>query len=134
VTVDLEPVANVPIETGDLLTLVVSTRVGTNADDTRCAGTGATHRSAQGLRVYYDSMSRPSRLVGTGTTSFSETLFLRSNGTSCPAGGGQSVGVTDRDLDESAPTAAAAKCLDSQAVAFPGGNPWKDVGAWGALP
>jgi hypothetical protein len=43
----------------DVLGLKVLARIGTNADDTRCSGPGAKN-SAVGLRLYFDSMSRPS--------------------------------------------------------------------------
>jgi len=52
----LQPVSFAP---GDTLSLRVSTRIGTNPDDTKCAG----HANATGLRLYYDASGRPSRFA-----------------------------------------------------------------------
>jgi hypothetical protein len=41
----------------DVLSLVVSTRIGTNPDNTKCAG----HNNAVGLRLYFDAVDRVSR-------------------------------------------------------------------------
>ena len=60
--------SSVPVATGDVLALNVSTRIGTNPDDTKCAG----HNSATGLRLYYDSTNRPSRFDTTITPDPSE--------------------------------------------------------------
>ncbi|SLM48094.1 conserved exported protein of unknown function [Nitrospira japonica] len=51
--------------TSDVLSLKISTRIGTNADSTKCSGPGGSHNNATGLRVYFDSTSRPAALVGT---------------------------------------------------------------------
>src|SRR5262249_30498264 len=53
--------SSVPVASGDVLSLRASTRVGTNADNTKCAG----HNSAAGLRLYYDAANRPSRFDAT---------------------------------------------------------------------
>jgi hypothetical protein len=42
----------------DKLALKLSTRIGTNPDDSKCAG----HSNAVGLRTYFDAVSRPARL------------------------------------------------------------------------
>jgi hypothetical protein len=47
---------------GDTLTLKLSTRIGTEADDTKCSGPGGSHNNAVGLRVYFDAATRQSRL------------------------------------------------------------------------
>ena len=47
-----------PFATGDVLSLRVSTRIGTNPDGTKCAGPGGSHNNALGLRLYYDAASR----------------------------------------------------------------------------
>ncbi len=44
----------------DVLSVKVSTRIGTTGTGTFCGG----HASATGLRFYFDAVSRPSRLVG----------------------------------------------------------------------
>jgi subtilisin family serine protease len=115
-----------PVETGDVLALRVSTRIGTNPDDTKCSG----HSNAVGLRLYYDSTSRPSRFDWTISPDSSENQYLHSNGTAC--GSGPSSGVTTRSLDGTAPTATSAKCKDSGAVSFAGGNPFAVIGVWSA--
>jgi hypothetical protein len=117
--------APVTLASGDVLALRVSTRIGTNSNDTKCPGPGGSHNSATGLRLYYDSPSRPSRFDAN-----SEDLYLRSDGSACPAGGGESPGVTTRFLDTNPPTAASAKCKDSSSVNFAGGNPFKVIGIW----
>ena len=45
------------------LNLKLITRIGTNADGTRCSGPGATHSNAVGLRAYFDATNRASRLT-----------------------------------------------------------------------
>ena len=51
------------LESGDIVSLKVSTRIGTNPDDTKCPG----HNNAVGLRLYYDAVSRPSGFGATIT-------------------------------------------------------------------
>src|SRR6185295_18399164 len=89
----------VPVSSGDVLALRVSTRIGTTAADARCTGVGGNHNSAQGLRIYYDAIGRPSRFDATITPDSSKDLYLDSNGGLCPNGGGESPGVTSRFLD-----------------------------------
>jgi hypothetical protein len=86
----------------------VFTRIGTNPDDTRCTGGGGSHTSAVGLRLYYDSATRASR-VG------NPALYLH---------GASGAGV----LDTTTPTADRARETLSGGIAFPKGNPWKEVG------
>ena len=50
-----------PINPGDVIELKLSTRIGTNLDNTKYAG----HASATGLRVYYDSTGHPARFSET---------------------------------------------------------------------
>jgi hypothetical protein len=77
------------------------------------------HTSARGLRLYYDSKSRASRIE---TPVAPDTgLHLRSDGgnrTTNP-----STGVTTPVLDPTAPTASQAKCLDSAPLDLADGNP-----------
>jgi hypothetical protein len=58
----------------------------------------------------------------------SQDLFLRSDGGACKDA--PSAGVTIRFLDDTDPIAPAAKCKDSAAINFSGGNPWQEIGAW----
>ena len=76
----------------DVLALRVSTRIGTNPDDTKCSGPGGSHNSGAGLRLYYDSTSRASRFDATIAPDPNENLYLRSDGSVC--GGTESTRVT----------------------------------------
>jgi hypothetical protein len=113
---------------GDILSLRVSTRIGTNPDDTKCAGPGGSHNNAVGLRLYYDSTNRPSRfdtnLLGTAD----QDVFLHSDGNPCA--NAPSTGVTNLFLDVNAPTSGDAKCRDSGKLNFAGGNAFSTIGTW----
>jgi hypothetical protein len=113
---------------GDDLSLTVLARIGTGPEGERCSGPGATHASAAGLRVYFDSVSLPSAFgIGMGGGA-PLPVYLRGGGPRClgrpsPAG--------SLSLAEAAGTGVLAKCADSHGVAFQGGdNPWKEVGTW----
>lgn len=128
-----DPFAPVVVTAGDVLSLRVSTRIGTNPDGSKCAGPGGSHNSAVGLRLYYDSASRASRFDATIAPAPSEDLYLHSNGGPCPNGDGQSPGVTAQTLDGTAP-ASSTKCKDSGVVNFAGGNPFSPIGTWSLAP
>lgn len=64
-------------EVGDLLSLKVLTRIGTNPNDSKCPG----HNNAVGLRLYYDAASRPSGFGAQIAPNPLTDLFLHSNGT-----------------------------------------------------
>lgn len=131
--VSFDPFDPVVVTGGDVLALRVSTRIGTNANDTKCAGPGGSHNSAVGLRLYYDSASRASRFDATIAPNPSENLYLHSNGSPCPNGDGQSPNVTVRTLDTT-PSASSTKCKDSGAVNFAGANPFSVIGTWSLAP
>jgi hypothetical protein len=98
--------------TVDMLSLRVSARIGTNPDDTKCPG----HSSAVGLRMYYDSTQRLSRIEAAPAQSSVRNLYLH---------------TTSADIiDGAAPTSATAKFKDSTSVNFAGGNAWKVIGTW----
>ncbi len=98
--------------TVDMLSLRVSARIGTNPDDTKCPG----HSSAVGLRMYYDSTQRLSRIEAAPAQSSVRNLYLH---------------TTSADIiDGTAPTSATAKFKDSTSVNFAGGNAWKVIGTW----
>jgi hypothetical protein len=62
VTVPFDPFSPVEFNGAmDTLTLTLSTRIGTNADGTKCAGPGGSHNNAVGLRLYFDAASRASQ-------------------------------------------------------------------------
>lgn len=114
----------VTLEDSDVLSMRVSTRIGTNANDSFCGG----HASAVGLRLYYDASTRASHFDATIFPAANSDQFLHSDGTAC--GNAPSAGVTTATTDPIAPVAAAAKCLDSGAVKFSGGNAWQVVDDW----
>ncbi len=83
----------------------ILTRIGTNANGTKCSGPGGSHNNAVGLRLYYDATSRPSS-VGDAP------LYLHAS-----------------DLvNTTAPVGSTATQKDSAGVNFSGGNAWKTVG------
>ena len=124
--------APVSTSTGDTLALRFSTRIGTNPNDSKCTGPGRSHSSAVGLRFYYDAASRPSSFGATIAPNPSQSFYLHSNGNACTSA--ESSGVTNRFLNTTVPSAANAKCKDSPAVKFTGGNAWKDIGTWSLAP
>lgn len=119
----------VPIASGDVLALRVSTRIGTTPAGAKCSGPGGSHNSALALRLYHDSASRASRFDATLPPSPNKDLYLHSDGGPC--GGTQG---TNRILDANAPAAANAKCKDSGKVNFAGGNPFSVIGTWSLAP
>jgi hypothetical protein len=97
---------------GDILSVRLLTRIGTNPDDTKCPG----HSNAVGLRLYYDAESRAAGF-GAGITPETPTdLFLHSNGTDF--------------VDEGEPTRTTPQYKDSAGLKFSGGNPWREIGTW----
>jgi extracellular elastinolytic metalloproteinase len=123
--VNWDPFSSVPAGTGDVLSLRLSARIGTNPDGTQCAG----HASAGGLRVYYDATKQASRFDVTLDPNPSTDEYLHSDGGPCNSG--ESAGVTTRYLNSTAPSPnVAAKCKDSSGVSFSGGNAWQEVGTW----
>jgi hypothetical protein len=127
VRVAWSPFDPVSLTGDDRLALRVSARIGTNADGTVCRGPGGSHRSAVGLRLYYDAAGRASHYDATIGTAASQ--YLHSDGGPCP-----SRTVTSRFSDASAPTGATAKCADSGKVNFSGSNPFAVIGTWTIAP
>lgn len=122
----------VPLIAGDVLALRVSTRIGTNPNDTKCTGPGGSHNNAVGLRLYYDSTTRPSRFDATIDPTPSADIYLHSDGGIC--GNTASAGVTTTFLDSTASTASKPRCQDSPSINFAGGNPFKIVAVWSSAP
>ena len=116
VTVDLAPVLESLLVPGDELSLKVRTRIGTNPDDTKCLG----HASASGLRLYYDAVNRASGFSAELVPDPLSFYFLHVRTTA----------VDSLFFTALPPTSSTAKQKDSTAIAFAGGNPWVDVGAW----
>jgi hypothetical protein len=102
-----------PLASGDVVSVKISTRIGTNPDGSKCGG----HNNAVGLRLYYDAPTRPSRLGLTITPDALADYFLHSNG-------------SDFTLDTTAPTLSPAKQKDSGPVNYSGGNAWAEIGTW----
>ena len=112
VTVPFGPVSINSLVSGDVVSLKVRTRIGTNPDGSKCGG----HNNAVGLRLYYDAQSRPSRFGAAITPDPLADQFLHSNGPFF--------------FDTVPPASATAKQKDSGPVNFAGGNPWVEVGTW----
>jgi hypothetical protein len=64
VNVPFAPFASVSFDS-EPLSLRLLTRIGTSAEGNKCRGSGGSHDSAQGLRLYFDSPSRPAGMVVT---------------------------------------------------------------------
>ena len=60
-TVEFGPFPAFALAAADVLKLKVLTRIGTNPDGSKCSGPGGSHNNAVGLRVYFDSATRPAR-------------------------------------------------------------------------
>jgi hypothetical protein len=124
------PSTLVTYHSGDVLSLKVLARIGTNVNDTKCAG----HNNAAGLRVYYDSFQRQSR-IGLGLSPNPVRDFFLHSGRSgdflnaiAPAFPGGGAGSAN------AAATATARSKDSSSVSFSGGNPWKEIGTWSMIP
>lgn len=132
VVATFDPFSPVPLASGDVLALRVSTRIGTNPDGTKCRGSGGSHNNAVGLRLYYDSTDRVSQFGATITPIPNASFYLHSDGGAC--GSSESGGVTMRFLDGAPPDAADAKCKDSGGINFAGGNVFSEIGTWSLAP
>jgi hypothetical protein len=128
VTVPFGPVSSETFAAGDVLSLRVLTRIGSNSDGTKCTGPGGSHSSATGLRLYYDAASRASRFGAGLRPDPVMDLFLHSDGAVC--GNGPGSGATSYFLDDASPAASPSKCRDSGGVSFGRGNPWQEIGTW----
>jgi hypothetical protein len=117
VAVPVGSVSNPNLGPGDVLSLRVFTRIGTNPDGTKCAGPGGSHSNAVGLRLYYDSTTRPSRFGALIPPNALGDYFLHSTG-------------SGYYFDATPPTAATAKYKDSAGINFATGNLWKEIGTW----
>ncbi len=121
-----DAIAPVTLEDGDVLSMRVSTRIGTNPNDTHCGG----HSSAAGLRLYYDAAARQSRFDATISPAANTMHYLHSDGAACK--NAPSVGVTTKTTDATPPLAPAntEKCRDSAGVNFKTGNAWQTIDTW----
>jgi hypothetical protein len=110
------PIAPSILASGDILSLKVLTRIGTNPNGSKCSGPGGSHANAVGLRLYYDATGRPSRFNAEISPDPASDIFLHS-------------GVTDF-LNSTTPNFTSPATKDSPAVNFASGNPWKTIGTW----
>ena len=131
IEVAFDPFDPVSLESGDVLSLKVLTRIGTTLNDARCSGPGAAHSTSEGLRLYYDSAGRESHFDAT-IDGDSADVYLHSDGGARTSN--QSAGVTRRFLNSTAPAALQARCKDSGKLNFIRGNPWHEVGTWSMAP
>jgi hypothetical protein len=113
VEVALSLLSPTTVAAGDVLSIKLLTRIGTEPNGARCGG----RSHAAGLRFYYDAVARPSHFsAAVGPTPMSK-FFLHSNAGTLL-------------VSTAAPTSAAEIFRDSPAVRFGGGNLWKQIGIW----
>jgi hypothetical protein len=116
VTVPFGPISDGTYNPGDILSLRVLTRIGTNADGSKCSGPGGSHNNAVGLRLYYDSPTRPSKFGAEISPDPMKDYFLHSSS-------------GNYFLNDTSPT-GTVKYKDSSSVNYNNGNPWKEIGTW----
>lgn len=112
VDVPFASVPDVDVNPGDVVTVRALARIGTKTDGSRCAA----RSTSAGLRLYYDSVQRPSGLradLGAGAKDY----FLHT--------------YRDRSgFDDLAPKSPTADTKDSSSLTFSRGNAWREIGAW----
>ena len=119
----------VPLAVGDVLSLRLSARVGTNGDGTPCT----THVDADGLRLYYDAVTRNSSFFAVITPTSSIISLHGSSpcsGGSCGANSCAGDTPTGLMLLDQTPTASDPTCQDSGGMHAGGGNAWSAFGTW----
>lgn len=129
VAIALGAPADTELAPGDMLSLRVLARIGTNADSTACARPGKGLPRSEGLRLYYDSSQRPARLALEIAGEPPADLFLRSDGHQCQSNWPRSH-ANDLELDPAPPTDDHAKYRDSGRLDFGRGNPWNEIDTW----
>jgi hypothetical protein len=116
VTVPFGSVTNGSFKSGNILSLKVSTRIGTTPEGLKCAGPGGSHNNAVGLRLYYDGPTRGSEFAAQIDPGPIKTYYLHTSG-------------SNNFLDNLIPT-GSDKYKDSAGINFNNGNPWKEIGTW----
>lgn len=116
VTVLFNAVSSGAYVSGDILSLKVLTRIGTNPNGQKCSGPGGSHNNAVGLRLYYDGPDRPSRFDAEIVPGPVKDLYLHSS--------------SGKYFLDNVPPAGALKYQDSGSVNYNDGNPWKEIGTW----
>ena len=117
------------LHVGDVLSLRISARFGTDATGAACDA--APPVRSPGLRVYYDSMPNGSRFAATITPDPSVDLFLHASGAACDAAG---PAVSNRLLRQDLP-AGPGRGVTTRAISgLTAGNPFQDVATWDLPP
>ena len=124
---------SVPLVSGDVIAVRVSTRIGTLPDGVTHCGIDAT---AQGLRLFYDSTVAPSQLGLTIFPNPAATYYLHSDGTTCTNGNTitDSLGVTTRFLSTVASVSALSRCKNVGPIDARVTNPWVVFSTWSLAP
>ena len=106
---------------GATVTVRLLARIGTNANGTRCTGTGATHTSAGGLSFYYDAATRRSLV---SSDSGARTFPLERHGLH-----GEREQRREQPNDRHEPGGQRCAVPGFAGTAhFAGGNAWRQIG------
>ena len=108
VTVPFGSIDDNTLASGDVFSLTIPARIGTNADGSKCPG----HSNAVGLRLYYDAMQRLAQFGAALAPEPLITFYLR------PTGGDV--------LDEEMPAATTPTSKDAPGLNSKNGNPCSD--------
>ena len=108
--------------TSDALSVKISTRIGTNPDDTKCPG----HNNAVGLRLYFDAVSRNARFDATIVTVQAPTIssFTPTNarlGTTVTVTGTNFVNVSAVTFNGAAATNVTVQSVTTLTAVVPAG-------------
>jgi len=112
IEVPSNPIEGLTLNSGDVVSLKVSARIGTNSDGTKCS----RRNSATGLRLYYDAEFRSSSLKAKMLSASMADYYLHYTRGSY-------------FLNDTLPT-GAVKHKDSPSVNFNNRNRWKEIGTW----
>jgi hypothetical protein len=131
VSVPMTLTENPLLVSGDVLSVRISTRIGTNDDvlETQCMPPTGSHRSAEGLRFFYDATDEPSQITITEAPKAPENQYFHSDGSTCSATGPVSSPVNFRTLNN-IQSVTGPRCTDVGTVDFLGGNPYVVFGTW----
>ena len=120
IAVPFGPISNRAYDPGDVLSVRVLARIAANPDGSKCSGPRGSNNDAVSLRLYYDSLTRPSRLGALISSDPMKDYFLHSrNGTYF--------------LDDEPPI-GAVKDKDANGLNCNNGNRWKEIGTWSLIP
>ena len=117
------------LHVGDVLSLRVSARFGTDTGGSNCDP--PPFGRSPGLRVYYDTLGNNSRFAATITPDPSVDLSLHAQGTACDAAKPK---VSNRTLSQDLPPGTGAKCDNSNDLGLLPGNVYQTVANWKLAP